>query len=62
MKKPYEGETGEISAELLQTVRQAVELEDPLEAERYLTRVRLDFLETLRPADSFSDRCCFIMR
>ena len=59
MKKPYEGETGEISAELLQTVRQAVELEDPLEAERYLTRVRLDFLETLRPADSFSESMLF---
>ena len=59
MKKPFEGETGEISAELLQTVRQAVEMEDPLEAERYLTRVRLDFLETLRPADSFSESMLF---
>ena len=59
MKKPFEGETGELSAELLQTVRQAVEMEDPLEAERYLTRVRLDFLETLRPADSFSETMLF---
>ena len=30
-----------------------------LEAERYLTRVRLDFLETLRPADSFSETMLF---
>ena len=59
MKKPFEGETGEVSAELLQAVRQAVEMEDPLEAERYLTRVRLDFLETLRPADSFSETMLF---
>lgn len=59
MKKPFEGGTGEISAELLQTVRQAVEMEDPLEAERYLTRVRLDFLETLRPADPFSETMLF---
>lgn len=59
MKKPFEGGTGEVSAELLQTVRQAVEMEDPLEAERYLTRVRLDFLETLRPADSFSETMLF---
>ena len=59
LKKPFEGETGEASAELLQAVRQAVEMEDPLEAERYLTRVRLDFLETLRPADSFSENMLF---
>ena len=38
---------------------QAVEMEDPLEAERYLTRIRLDFLETLRPADSFSETMLF---
>ena len=59
MKKPFEGETGELSEELLQTVRRAVEMENPLEAERYLTRVRLDFLETLRPADSFSETMLF---
>ena len=59
LKKPFEGEAGEASAELLQAVRQAVEMEDPLEAERYLTRVRLDFLETLRPADSFSETMLF---
>ena len=59
MKKPYEGERKIFSDKLLQTVHQAVEMEDPLEAERYLTRVRLDFLETLRPADSFSENMLF---
>ena len=59
LKKPFEGETGEVSAELLQAVRQAVEMEDPLEAERYLTRVRLNFLETLRPGDAFSESTLF---
>ena len=59
MKKPFEGKRGEVSATLLQTVRQAVEMEDPLEAERYLTRIRLDYLETLRPADSFSETMLF---
>ena len=59
MKKPFEGERGEFPDELIQTVRRAVEMEDPLEAERYLTRVRLDFLETLRPADSFSENMLF---
>ena len=59
LKKPFEGETGACSGHLLQTVRQAVEMEDPLEAERYLTRARLDFLETLRPADAFSENMLF---
>ena len=59
MKKPFEGKTGEFPEELLRTVRQAVEMGDPLEAERYLTRIRLDFLETLRPADSFSETMLF---
>ena len=59
LKKPFEGEAGACSGHLLQTVRQAVEMEDPLEAERYLTRVRLDFLETLRPADPFSETMLF---
>ena len=48
MKKPYEGERKVFSDKLLQTVHQAVEMDDPLEAERYLTRVRLDVLETLK--------------
>ena len=59
MKKPFEGKTGAFPEELLRTVRQAVEMGDPLEAERYLTRVRLDFLETLRPADPFSETMLF---
>ena len=59
LKKPFEGEAGEASAELLQAVRQAVEMEDPLEAERYLTRIRLNFLETLRPGDAFSESTLF---
>ena len=32
MKKPFEGKTGEFPEELLRTVRQAVEMGDPLEA------------------------------
>ena len=59
MKKPFEGEKAELSGELFQKIRRAVEMEDPLEAERYLTRIRLDYLETLRPADSFSETMLF---
>jgi hypothetical protein len=32
----------------------AAEIENPLEAENFLLRYRLQFLETLRPMDSFS--------
>ena len=32
---------------------------EKMKAERYLTRVRLDFLETLRPADPFSETMLF---
>ena len=59
MKKPFEGGTEEVPDKLLLTVRKAVEMEDPLEAERYLTRARLEFLETLRPADPFSETMLF---
>ena len=59
MKKTFEEGTGEVCAKQLLTVRKAVEMEDPLEAERYLTRARLEFLETLRPADPFSETMLF---
>jgi len=36
-----------------------VEIENPLEAENFLLRYRLNFLETLRPMDSFSEDYIF---
>ncbi len=72
MKKSFDGKavseeslskdllSGELfSEELLSKVKKAVETEDPLEAEKYLTRLRLEFLETLRPADPFSENMLF---
>lgn len=49
----------ELPAELTALAAAAVELPDPLEAERLLQRARLDFLETLRPSDPFSSDAVF---
>ena len=44
---------------LLQAVRTAIDIESPMEAEKFLNQYRLDFLETLRPMDSFSEEFVF---
>lgn len=59
MNKQFDAEIQLFSAELLQAVRTAVEIESPMEAERFLNKYRLDFLETLRPMDSFSEEFVF---
>ena len=43
-----------VPREVLQTAEAAVEIDNPMEAERFLLRHRLNFLETLRPTDAFS--------
>lgn len=55
MNKQFTAEIQSIPATILQAAKNAVEIESPLEAEKYLNKVRLDFLETLRPMDSFSE-------
>lgn len=47
------------TADLMQTVREAVEMDSPLEAEKALNRYRMGFLETLRPMDMFSEEFVF---
>lgn len=59
MNKHFESENKSFSAGLLQAVRTAVEIESPMEAEKFLNKYRLDFLETLRPMDSFSEEFVF---
>ena len=59
MNKHFETETNSFSPVLLQAVRTAVEIESPMEAEKFLNKYRLDFLEMLRPADSFSEEYVF---
>jgi len=43
------------TADLMQTVRTAVEADSPLEAEKLLNRYRMDYLEAIRPMDAFSE-------
>ncbi len=43
----------------LSVIREAMALENPLEAELLLNGYRLRFLETLRPADAFSEETVF---
>ncbi len=59
MNKNFDIENKSFSPALLQAVRTAVDIESPLDAETFLNKYRLDFLETLRPADSFSEEFVF---
>lgn len=55
LKKTFDGKNREIPANIMQIARVAAETESPLEAEKLLNKYRLEFLEGLRPADSFSE-------
>ena len=59
MNKSFDAQTQQFPAELLHAARTAVETENPMEAEKLLNKYRLDFLETLRPTDSFSEEYVF---
>ena len=59
MNKQFDSEVQFFSAEIMQAARTAIEIESPMEAEKFLNRCRLDFLETLRPTDSFSEEFLF---
>lgn len=59
MNKNFDAVMQSFPAGLLQAVRTAIEIESPMEAEKFLNRYRLEFLETLRPMDSFSEEFVF---
>ena len=59
MNKQFDAQIQSVPAGLMQAVRTAIEAESPMEAEKLLNKYRLDFLETLRPADSFSEEFVF---
>ena len=59
MNKQFETDNSAVTADLAQTVRSAVEMDSPLEAEKFLNRYRMDFLESLRPTDVFSEDAVF---
>jgi hypothetical protein len=54
MKKPFDIDNNALSGELIKVANTAVEFESPMEAEKFLNSYRLEFLETLRPMDNFS--------
>ena len=54
MDKPF-NLGGPIASELIKIASDAVEIENPLDAEKFLLSYRLKFLETLRPIDNFSN-------
>jgi len=55
MNKSFKDDTQSFPAELVQAARTAVEIESPMEAEKFLNRYRLELLDSLRPTDSFSE-------
>lgn len=54
MKKPFDTENNSLPAQYIKAASTAADMENPMEAEKYLNRFRLDILETLRPLDGFS--------
>jgi len=59
MKKSFDSENAYLPVELMKAARMAVEMESPMEAERFLNQYRLGFLESLRPMDTFSEDSVF---
>lgn len=55
MKKNFHTENRNFPVEYIKAVSMAVEIENPMEAEKYLNEYRLEILETLRPMDIFSE-------
>ena len=57
--KPFDAGEPALPRGLADIACAALEAKDPLEAERTLNAYRLGFLETLRPADAFSENFVF---
>lgn len=59
MNKPFEAKQKDFPPELIKAVNVAIEIENPLEAEKFLLQYRLNFLEMQRPMDNFSEEYIF---
>ena len=59
MKKAFDTENRIFPVEYIKAASTAIEIENPMEAEKYLNGYRLGILETLRPMDSFSEDYIF---
>ena len=55
MNKQFDTENRILPVEHIRAAGIALEMENPMEAEKYLNRHRLGILESLRPTDSFSN-------
>lgn len=59
LKKSFDDENAMLPLELVKLANMAVEMTSPLEAENFLNNYRMQFLETLRPMDTFSEDFVF---
>lgn len=59
MKKSFDTENKNIPVEYVKAASAAIEIENPMAAEKYLNSFRLERLEALRPIDSFSEDYVF---
>ncbi len=59
LRKSFDGEAQALSVQAVQAARTAAESDDPMEAEKYLNRYRLELLESLRPTDGFSENAVY---
>lgn len=59
MKKEFDGKNQNFSPKILEVATAATESKTPLDAEVFLNSYRLEFLEGLRPMDTFSDEFLF---
>ena len=54
MKKTFDTQDEELPPEHVRAAAAAMEMNDPMQAEKHLNQYRLDMLEDLRPMDGFS--------
>ncbi len=59
LKKSFDGKADE-DDKLIQVAKTAISYTDPLEAEKYLNGYRMGFLESLKPADGFSEDSLYL--
>jgi hypothetical protein len=59
MNKDTDISESSCTADILQIARTAIGLENPLEAERFLNKYRMDIISTISPLDEFSSDAVF---
>ena len=59
LNKQFDTENRTFTVDLMQAVRAAVEMDSPLEAEKVLNRYRMEYLDEIRPMNTFSEEFVF---